>query len=93
MREITISVPEWEDIPLAYKHDPDFLLEWTDFLEMRKKKKCPTTPSIEVKLLKKMLRWSKGRALAALSISSINGWQGLWEDKEYVERSQQQQVY
>ena len=94
MKTIKIKIEEWEDIPLSYKHDPDFLLSWHNFIEMRKKKKCVTTSSIEVMILKKMLKWSKGRAMAALNISTINSWQWLFEDRDYVEKKiTQGQIY
>lgn len=89
MRKITIEIPEWEDVPLSFKDNPDFLLVFHEYMEHRKKIKKPLTAYSQVLHLKKIVknRWGLEATIHHINHSIEAGWQGIFEDKEYREKS------
>ena len=69
--------------------DPDLEKVWSDFVEMRKKKRAPMTAHAEDLMEKKLRMMASdgnggiipGRAIAILEQSVMNAWSDIWEIK------------
>lgn len=69
------------EIPVVL-NSPEFLKTWSAYLQHRREKRQPLTPTAAVSLLAKLASWGVTIATAALQTSVANGWQGVFEPKE-----------
>lgn len=70
-----------EQIPLLLR-TPAFMSAWAMFVQHRKEKKSPLTPTAAKLQLRKMEEWGEGRAIAAIKHSVENGYTGIFEPRD-----------
>lgn len=68
-----------------YLKDEGFLELWNGWLEIRKKKKVPSTVLSMKIALNKLHQWSIHKAKEALSLAVEHGWRGIYEPQDYYE--------
>lgn len=73
---------EGEGIP-DHLDTPEFLKTWSDFQEHRRQIKKKMTDLAKDRMLKKLGRYPVEIAINMLDTSIENGWQGVFEPKEY----------
>jgi hypothetical protein len=69
------------DIPESLA-TPDFLNAWGEWRQHRKEIKKKMTPLAAKRLLNKLDAWGPERASSAINHSILNGWTGIYEDKD-----------
>jgi hypothetical protein len=67
-------------LPDDFPHkSPEFLAEWADCVEFRKKElKAPLGPIAVKKQAKLLAAWDEATAIASLEQSMRSGWQGIF---------------
>jgi hypothetical protein len=70
-------------IELPHELDcPDLRSAWNDFVDYRKERKKPVTPTTAKILFNRMKAWGADTSADALRDSIANGWQGVFPPKE-----------
>ncbi len=60
---------------------PQFRTAWDEWIQHRKEKSKPLTPSTASKQLKEVAALGEARAVAAIDYSILKGWQGIFEQQ------------
>jgi hypothetical protein len=60
---------------------PAFHIAWDEWIQHRKEKGRPLTPSTASKQLHQVGAWGEARAIAAIDYSILKGWQGIFENQ------------
>jgi hypothetical protein len=68
---------------------PSFRVAWAEWIQHRKEKGKPLTPSTASKQLKEVSAWGKERAIAAIDYSILKGWQGIFENPNQTPMQEQ----
>jgi hypothetical protein len=76
------SIPPELDIPA-------FRVAWDEWIQHRKEKGKPLTPSTASKQLKEVSAWGQERAIAAIDFSILKGWQGIFENPNQTPMQEQ----
>jgi hypothetical protein len=58
---------------------PAFRTAWEEFLQHRKEKKTPVTPTAQKNMFRKFVSWGTHNAIDAIDTSISNGWTGVFE--------------
>jgi len=58
---------------------PAFKTAWEEFLQHRKEKKAPVTPTAQKNMFRKFVSWGTSTAIDAIDTSISNGWTGVFE--------------
>ena len=61
---------------------PEFNTAWNDFLQHRKEKRAPMTPTAQKNMFGKFTAWGVESAVAAIDTAISNGWTGVFEPKQ-----------
>lgn len=68
---------------------PAFQVAWAEWIQHRKEKGKPLTPSTASKQLKELSAWGQDRAIAAIDHSILKGWQGIFENPNHTPPEEQ----
>ncbi len=60
---------------------PEFKESWNEFLQHRKEKKIPMTPTATKSMFRKFSAWGVDNAIQAIDTAISNGWTGVFEVK------------
>jgi hypothetical protein len=60
---------------------PAFKESWNEFLQHRKEKKIPVTPTATKNMFRKFAAWGVDNAIQAIDTAISNGWTGVFEVK------------
>jgi DNA-binding PadR family transcriptional regulator len=66
---------------------PEFNTAWNEFLQHRKEKRAPMTPTAQKNMFGKFTAWGVESAVAAIDTAISNGWTGVFEPKENKSKS------
>ena len=66
---------------------PEFNTAWNEFLQHRKEKRAPMTPTAQKNMFGKFTAWGVASAVAAIDTAISNGWTGVFEPKENNSKS------
>lgn len=66
---------------------PEFNTAWNEFLQHRKEKRAPMTPTAQKNMFGKFTAWGVESAVAAIDTAISNGWTGVFEPKENNSKS------
>jgi hypothetical protein len=61
---------------------PEFNTAWNEFLQHRKEKRAPMTPTAQKNMFGKFTAWGVASAVAAIDTAISNGWTGVFEPKQ-----------
>jgi len=61
---------------------PEFNACWNEFLQHRKEKKTPMTPTAQNNMFRKFTAWGVENAVSAIDTAISNGWTGVFEPKQ-----------
>jgi hypothetical protein len=61
---------------------PEFNTAWNEFLQHRKEKRAPMTPTAQKNMFGKFTTWGVASAVAAIDTAISNGWTGVFEPKQ-----------
>lgn len=61
---------------------PEFNACWNEFLQHRKEKKTPMTPTAQNNMFRKFTAWGVENAVVAIDTAISNGWTGVFEPKQ-----------
>jgi hypothetical protein len=61
---------------------PEFNAAWNEFLQHRKEKKAPMTPTAKNNMFRKFTTWGVENAVVAIDNAISNGWTGVFEPKQ-----------
>jgi len=61
---------------------PEFNACWNEFLQHRKEKKTPMTPTAQNNMFRKFTAWGVENAVSAIDTAISNGWTGVFEPKK-----------
>jgi hypothetical protein len=61
---------------------PEFNTAWNEFLQHRKEKRAPMTPTAQKNMFGKFTTWGVESAVAAIDAAISNGWTGVFEPKQ-----------
>jgi hypothetical protein len=61
---------------------PEFNTAWNEFLQHRKEKRAPMTPTAQKNMFGKFTTWGVESAVAAIDTAISNGWTGVFEPKQ-----------
>ena len=87
-KNIKTQIHELPPIP-AELDTPAFRVAWGEWIQHRKEKGKPLTPSTASKQLKEVSAWGKERAIAAIDYSILKGWQGIFENPNHTPMQEQ----
>jgi hypothetical protein len=73
-----------DEIPAAL-NTPEFVAAWRAWEAHRKEIKHPLTPTAVKQQFKRVAAWGVARAVAALELSTANGWTGIHESNNGIE--------
>jgi hypothetical protein len=60
---------------------PEFNESWNEFIQHRKEKKIPMTPTAKKNMFRKFAAWGVDNAIQAIDTAISNGWTGVFEVK------------
>jgi len=66
-----------------------FRVAWGEWIQHRKEKGKPLTPSTASKQLKEVSALGETRAIAAIDYSILKGWQGIFENQNHTPKQEQ----
>jgi hypothetical protein len=61
---------------------PEFNSAWSEFLQHRKEKRAPMTPTAQKNMFGKFIAWGVENAVVAIDTAISNGWTGVFEVKQ-----------
>ena len=61
---------------------PEFNSAWSEFLQHRKEKRAPMTPTAQKNMFGKFIAWGVSNSIQAIDNAISNGWTGVFEVKQ-----------
>ncbi len=71
---------------------PEFNAAWNEFLQHRKEKKSPMTPTAKNNMFRKFTTWGVENAVVAIDAAISNGWTGVFEPKQNKSNSKPERL-